>query len=147
MHLATHSERRRKSSPRKLVIHCREKIETSHFLTMEYKQLKLAIFVVWIILSGIILFTLSTPFIFSENSIDKIVPKCEWRVAYNKECYLCGMTRSFICFSQGNFTRARELNRFSPYLCLLFVTNQAALMFVLFWKFKKVSFKNNFIPF
>lgn len=114
---------------------------------MEYKQLKLAMFVVWIILSGIILFTLSTPFIFSENSIDKIVPKCEWKVKYNKECSLCGMTRGFIYFSQGNFTRASEVNRFSPYLYLLFVANETVLAFVLFWKFRKKSvFKTTLFP-
>jgi hypothetical protein len=124
------------------------KIEPTHFLTMEYKQLKLAIFLVWIIISVIILFTLTTPFIFSEKSIDKIVPKCEWKVKYNKECSLCGMTRSFIFFSQGNFTRASELNRFSPYLYLLFISNEAVLTFVLFRKFRKwFIFKTVLFPF
>jgi hypothetical protein len=115
---------------------------------VEYKPLKLAIFVVWIILSGIIFFILTAPFVFSENLIDKIVPQCEWKVKYNKGCSLCGMTRGFIYFSQGNFTRASELNRFSPYLYLLFVANDAALTFVLFLKFgEKYLLKTALFPF
>jgi hypothetical protein len=109
---------------------------------MEYRQLKLAIFIVWVILSGIILFTLTAPFVLSVNSMDKLVPKCEWNIKYNKECFLCGMTRGFIYFSQGNFTGASEMNKFSPFLYLLFVANETVLTFVLFRKFRKKSFFN-----
>lgn len=107
---------------------------------MEYQQLKSAIFVVWIILSGIALFALSTPFIFSENSIDSIVPQCEWRMKYNKECPLCGMTRGFYYVSQGNFTRAGEVNKLSPFLYFVFTVNEMVLIFVLSWKYRKKSF-------
>ena len=111
--------------------------KASYPLRMEVRQAKLAIFVVWIILSWISLGTLLIPFLFSEKSIATIVPRCEWQVKYNKECPLCGMTRGFILFPRGNFARASEVNKCSPYLYSAFALNNAILTFVLLRKLKE----------
>lgn len=90
-------------------------------------ELKKALFIVWIILSGIMLLTLSTPFLFSTETINTFVPKCEWKEKYNKECSLCGMTRSFILISKGEIVEADKTNKFSLYLYVLFVVNEIAV--------------------
>lgn len=100
---------------------------------MEQSQMKLAMFVVWIILSGIILCILITPLLFTADKIRKVTPECQWK-KYNKECPLCGMTTSFIYISQGEFSQAVKSNSFSPYLYFVFVLNEILMIFVLFQK-------------
>ena len=104
---------------------------------MEYRQLKLALFVVWIVLSGIILVSLVAPFLISSDSIIAIVPECDWKVKYDKECLLCGLTRSFVCISQGSFTKAQKLNKFSVYIFMFFLLNEVAVMSLLIRELKK----------
>lgn len=98
---------------------------------MECKQFKCAIFVVWIILSGVIFFILVAPFLFTVKTINVTSPKCEWKVKYNRECALCGMTRGFIHISHGDLIEASISNKFSIYLYFLFVVNDVVAMYVL----------------
>ncbi len=107
-------------------------------------ELKKAIFIVWIILSGIILITIATPFLFSTETINTFVPKCEWKEKYNKECSLCGMTRSFILISKGEIDKANKTNKFSLYLYLLFVINEIAVACIIS---KTHFFKTSMLPF
>jgi len=101
---------------------------------MDSGQIKLAVFFVWIVLSGVILFTMVAPFLLSADTINAMVPRCECKSKYNKECPLCGMTTSFIYISQGQFTQAGMANGFSLYLYALFVVNEIAIMLVLIKK-------------
>jgi hypothetical protein len=104
---------------------------------MEHGQIKLAIFVVWIILSMGILFMLVVPFIFSEDFVGGFIPKCEWEVKYDKKCSLCGMTTSFFYISQGKFIQSAMANKFSLPLYFFFVINEMALMFTIILKTKR----------
>ncbi len=94
-------------------------------------ELRKALFIVWIILSGIILVTLASPFLFSTDTINTFVPKCEWKVKYNKECFLCGMTRSFMLISKGDVVKASKTNKFSLSLYMLFVVNEIAVAYII----------------
>lgn len=98
---------------------------------MYWKKIKFAFFVVWIIMSGAILCVLTAPYILSNDAINKIVPQCEWKAKYNKECFMCGMTRAFVYISHGDFIRAREMNKLSLFLFSGFVLNEIFLMFFL----------------
>ena len=104
---------------------------------MDSGQIKLAIFFVWIVLSGVILCTLVAPFLLSADTINDMVPRCEWKSKYNQECPLCGMTTGFIYISQGQFTQAGMANSFSLYLYSVFVVNEIAIMLVLIKKIKR----------
>ena len=96
---------------------------------MRYRRIKLAMFVVWVIVSAAILCTLIVPFMFSHDSVDDFVPECEWKVKYNKECPLCGMTSSFFYISEGRFRQARLENGLGIYLYLLFILNEIIIIF------------------
>jgi len=107
-----------------------------NIMMMNNRQIRKAIFIVWIILSSIIFLTLATPFLVSSTTINSFVPVCEWKLKYNKKCPLCGMTTSFINISHGNFLKASMSNRFGPYLYLSFVVNEIAVLLVLLQKIK-----------
>ena len=94
---------------------------------MKDMELKKAFFIVWLVLSVIILLTLATPFLFSPETINRFKPKCEWKEKYNKECPFCGMTRSFILISEGKISKADRTNKFSIYLYTLFIINEIAV--------------------
>ena len=104
---------------------------------MDYKQIRLSFFIVWLTLSGIILLILATPFLLSQDVINTIMPLCELKAKFNKECSLCGMTTSFYYISQGKFNQAFMANWFSPYLFTLFVVNEVTMMVTLFKKIKQ----------
>ncbi|MEO0093672.1 MAG: hypothetical protein ABIK93_01570 [candidate division WOR-3 bacterium] len=104
---------------------------------MNIKEIKLAFSIVWLVISFIILLILITPFIFSDTTIEALSPKCEWKTKYNKECLLCGMTKSFILISHRKFSEASALNNFSLYLYSIFVLNEAAILAFLTQKLKE----------
>jgi len=98
---------------------------------MNIREIKLALSIVWLVVSLIILMILITPFIFSNKTIVALSPKCEWKVKYNKDCPLCGMTTSFILISQGKFSQAFMANKFSICLYFIFVLNEVVIFFFL----------------
>ncbi len=106
---------------------------------MEESQVKLAIFIVWIILGFIILLILTAPFILSIDTINAITPTCEWKTKYGRECILCGMTTAFINISKGNFMEAFRNNNFSIYLYSFFVVNEIALIAFVTYKLNKIK--------
>jgi hypothetical protein len=101
---------------------------------MENKQIKLALSVVWIVLSGIILIILIVTFILPADSIDAIVPKCESKIKFNKPCPLCGMTTGFLDISRGQFKEASMANGFGIYLFSIFVSNEIVMVAVFLLK-------------
>jgi hypothetical protein len=103
-------------------------------MNMEYKQVKVALFVVWIVLSGIILTILIVSFLLPAASVNAIVPKCEWKIKFNKPCPLCGMTTSFLAISRGRFKEADAANGLGIYLFSLFVSNEIVLTALLLFK-------------
>jgi hypothetical protein len=94
-------------------------------------EIRSAIFVVWIIVSVVILLILLAPFALSMDTLKAIVPVCEWKAKYNRECPLCGMTRSFVYISHGDFTQARDQNRWSVHLYAIFLVNEILALSVL----------------
>lgn len=96
-----------------------------------YKQLQFSLFIVWIIISAVVLVILVIPFVLSADSVHALTPECESKQKYGKECPLCGMTTSFIYISKGNFQPAHLSNSFSGYLYLLFVINEFVMVCVL----------------
>jgi hypothetical protein len=98
---------------------------------MKYRQIKSALLITWTVLSGIILFALTAPFLLSADTLQAIVPTCEWKAKYNKECSFCGMTTGFGYITQGKFVQARKANRGSLYLYILFLLNEMAMVLAL----------------
>jgi len=95
---------------------------------MNFKQTKLAFLFVWLILSTIFLSILFPPFFFSSEKIYQLVPTCEWKSKYNKECFFCGMTTGFIHISRGRFSDAQTSNALSIPLFALLVLNELGFL-------------------
>jgi hypothetical protein len=89
--------------------------------------MKRALMAVWIILSAGLMVVLTASFVLTPESAARILPPCEWQVAYDRECPLCGMTRSFIHAARGELGPSLDANRAGLPLFLLFVANEAAL--------------------
>ncbi|MFZ5516988.1 MAG: DUF2752 domain-containing protein [Candidatus Zhuqueibacterota bacterium] len=91
---------------------------------MMNQQVKLAIVIVWLILSAIILFIVTAPFLISAGEIYALTPTCQWKTKYNKDCLFCGLTTGFIAISRGDFTAAYAGNRLSIPLYAAFIVNE-----------------------
>lgn len=98
-----------------------------NILSNEYKEIKLALSIVWLVLSLVILMILITPFILPDDTILALSPKCEWKTKYNKSCPLCGMTTAFILISRGKLSEAFTANKFSLYLYYIFILNEVTI--------------------
>jgi hypothetical protein len=91
---------------------------------MDHKQLKLSLIISWLVLSSLALSILILPHVLSDESILHLVPNCEWKARYNKECALCGMTTAFINISKGDFEQAYQANKGSLFLYGFLLLNQ-----------------------
>jgi len=100
-------------------------------LAVDRAQLTSALFISWFVYSVIIFLVLLTPFVLSGKTIERITPKCAWRVRYHKPCPACGLTTGFRLISAGQFRRAEALNRYSLPLYTLFLLNEIILLGVL----------------
>ena len=122
---------------------CFENNEQQTFL----RDLKKALVISWIVITSIIFVLLISPFLFPEDVLLAISPSCVSKTILGQECLLCGMTKSFINISQGNFYRAYQLNNFGIYLYLIFCLNVLSLssfsIFKLFMKKTKFKFHLN----
>ena len=87
-------------------------------------ELKLSLFLVWSILSMIILSVLIAPLFLSQDTILKLTPDCVSRTKYNRECPLCGMSRAFIAISEGNLGVAYFSNKAAIPTYLTFASNE-----------------------
>ncbi|MBC8487227.1 MAG: DUF2752 domain-containing protein [Ignavibacteria bacterium] len=108
------------------------------------RDLKKSLLISWIIITSIIFVLLISPFLFQEDVLLSISPSCESKTILGQECFLCGMTKSFISISQGNFYHAYRLNNFGIYLYLMFCLNVLSLLLFsiikLFMKITKFKF-------
>jgi hypothetical protein len=87
--------------------------------------------IVWVTLSLVILAILVSPFALGRERVARIVPVCEWKAKYGRECAFCGMTTSFLDISEGRLGEATHANRAGIPLYLLFVANEiCALAFL-----------------
>jgi len=71
-----------------------------------------------------ILAILASPFALGRDRVARIVPMCEWKAKYGRECAFCGMTTSFLDISEGHLSEASHANRAGVPLYLLFVANE-----------------------
>jgi hypothetical protein len=100
-------------------------------------EFKAALRIVWRALSLAALSAVLAPWMFSAEQIAAVVPKCEWKARYGKECFLCGMTTAFIAIAHGRVGEAERVNRGSVPLYAGLVVNQ--IVVVLFRKPKPCS--------
>jgi len=94
-------------------------------------KISLALWITWLIVSGIILAVLVAPFLVSAETVGAIVPECEWKAKYGRECAFCGMTHAFIFISGGRFGQALDANKFSILLYCVLVLNELVLILFL----------------
>jgi hypothetical protein len=90
-----------------------------------------SLFLTWVIISAGILVILFIPFLISYDHLGNILPECESKVRYGRECAFCGMTASFYFISRGEFHQAIQANRGSIYLYSGFLANEFLILFVL----------------
>jgi len=105
------------------------------------QEIKKSLFIVWIVVSSIAFLIQLSPFVFNKQKLQNTLPVCESVKANGVECSMCGMTRSFISISDGNFSKADEYNSFGKYLFGIFLVNLAVLIFVLIRKAFRINFK------
>ena len=98
------------------------------FTTPELKQ---ALRIVWLAVSLLMLAGLTSPFVLGRERVARLVPACEWKRKYGRECAFCGMTTSFLDISEGRFGDAAHANRAGIPLYFLFVSNEISLAAVL----------------
>jgi len=91
------------------------------FITPELKQ---ALRIAWLTVSLLILAALTSPFVVGRERVARLVPTCEWKSKYGRECAFCGMTTSFLDISKGRFGDAAHANRAGIPLYLLFLANE-----------------------
>ncbi len=87
-------------------------------------HLRKALWIDWLILSALALLVLLAPFVLPARTVFAAAPVCQWKAKYNRECPLCGMTRSFVAISQGEFGLAERRNRGSVPLYAALLCNE-----------------------
>ncbi len=65
----------------------------------------------------------AAPFLLSAETISRVVPVCESKRLYGRECFLCGTTTGFIEISQGHWAAAQRSNHLAIPLFGAFVAN------------------------
>ena len=93
------------------------------------KEHLLAIKIVWLILTIIIIIVLIFPFLFNDNIIKELTPKCTKLSSCGEECFFCGTTRAFIHISKGEFQEAQYKNQGSLFLYCIFIINIVIFIF------------------
>ena len=91
-------------------------------------DLRPALRIVWLVVSVIILATLAATFALGRERLGHLLPPCEWKVKYQRECPFCGMTTSFLDISEGQFDNAQRANHAGIPLYLLFMTNEIGVL-------------------
>lgn len=109
---------------------------------MAGKQVKQAFFIVWIVVSIAVFLILTASFVLTPETAGKLIPACEWKQNYDRECPLCGMTKSFMHIAGGELDLAREANRAGTFLYFLFLLNEISFAGVVMLKRRRVSHGN-----
>src|SRR5690348_16427680 len=89
---------------------------------------KPAFLIVWAALTLAILGILAAPYAVGRDRLSGLVPACEWKKKYGRECSFCGMTTSFLDISEGRLGDANHANRAGIPLYLLFVSNEVCAL-------------------
>ena len=92
------------------------------------RDFKKSLFITWVIICLVILLIQIAPFILHEEFLLSLTPTCVFIKYFNRECFSCGMSHSFISISKGNFDEAYRFNKFGIYLYLFFVLNILSLL-------------------
>jgi hypothetical protein len=98
---------------------------------MTARELRTALFAVWIAVSVAILLVLAAPFALGAERVARWSPQCEWKRNYGRACFVCGMTTSFLAISRGSWAEARQAHRAGIPLYLAFLGNELLLSAVL----------------
>lgn len=96
-----------------------------------HKEQMLALLIVWVICSIITTIITLSPFLVNHKTILQNTPTCISISQHNVECSLCGMTRSFLEISEGNFNDAYTLNKGGIYIYSAFLINSIVFLFYL----------------
>lgn len=88
------------------------------------KDVRTALRIVWMTISLAVLFMLAAPFLLGGQRISRLLPPCEWKVRYHRECSFCGMTTGFLAISDGRLEEARRANAGSIPLYSAFLLNE-----------------------
>lgn len=90
--------------------------------TVFLSDLKKSIKAVWIILS-LLTFIVLILSVFFPDLLMEVSPACLSKTISGRECFMCGTTRAFTEFGQGNFKEGIELNRLSIILFFALIIN------------------------
>ena len=102
-------------------------------------ELKNAIYIVWYIISLIILIILVMAVLNPTRLISEI-PVCQYKLEGN-ECCFCGMTRAFLAIGNTNFQTAQRLNSGSLLLFIMFLLN-TIIITIKFFKKQLIKIKS-----
>jgi hypothetical protein len=80
--------------------------------------------------------------IMPEETIYALLPTCEWKLYYGKECFFCGISHSFCEIIKLNFSSAFNLNMLGIPVFFLVMTNE--IFFVLKIKYILSKIKSNY---
>lgn len=95
---------------------------------MRLHDIEQALRIVWFVVSVMILATLAAPFALGSQELARLLPPCEWKAKYHRECPFCGMTTSFIDISEGELGNAQRANRAGIPLYCAFVSNELGVL-------------------
>lgn len=98
---------------------------------MNGRDVRLSFFIAWMVISAALFGVLLAPLILPSATIQRLEPRCEWKVRYAKECPICGMTTSFILICRGKFKEASAANKASIPLFSILIANEIAAILLL----------------
>ncbi len=91
-------------------------------------ELRTALSAVWAMIGLILLGVLIVPWAVSPAQVASVVPACEWKARYHRECAFCGLTTAFFAIRHGRFEEAEHANRGAIPLYAAFLLNEAGLL-------------------
>jgi len=103
------------------------------------KEQKWALLIVWSIFSVATTLIILLPFFVDRGTVLQITPTCISKSQFNIECSLCGMTRAFIEISDGNYSKAYDLNGGSILVYISFLLNSTIFIVYGFFQINRKS--------
>ena len=100
-----------------------------------WSDVKKALLIVWVTVSCTLGGAAIVPLVVSHPAMVRLAPRCEAKSRYGRECFLCGMTTAFLEIAHGEFAAAEAANRASVPAYFGFLSNAAAIAFVLLRRF------------
>lgn len=97
---------------------------------MDPRELKLAVSVVWHLLSVALLAVVLAAFLLPRTLVERWTPRCSARQLHGTECPLCGMTTAFLRIGAADWTGAWSANWSSVPLFVGFCTNAVVCLTV-----------------